>query len=118
MTGKFHATAALISCFILSGCISSQSPMRSAESAKIPDAQLRDALLSYASNLLYDPASAQFRNIRTYRVTREDGTREVQICGEINARNRMGGYAGFQKFLIVPDGRGGYWSRGHFSCPE
>lgn len=41
---------------------------------------------------LSDPLSVQYRNI----TESEHGL----ICGEVNAKNRMGGYAGFKKFLI------------------
>ena len=39
---------------------------------------------------LVDPQSVQYRDVKSYG----DGT----VCGEFNAKNRMGGYAGFQQF--------------------
>lgn len=39
---------------------------------------------------LVDPDSAKFRNIRIF----ENGN----YCGEVNAKNRMGGYSGFVEF--------------------
>jgi hypothetical protein len=39
-----------------------------------------------------DPSSAQFRNVR------EKGG---EVCGEVNAKNAMGGYVGFQRFWWV-----------------
>lgn len=45
---------------------------------------------------LYDAESAQFRNERVYRV---DG--RTTVCGEVNAKNRMGGFAGFQPFTVA-----------------
>jgi hypothetical protein len=47
------------------------------------------------ASLLRDPSSAQFRNVR-HRVS-ETGANIV--CGEVNAKNAFGGYAGFQRFL-------------------
>lgn len=47
----------------------------------------------YAMN---DPDSAQFRNIRGYSFSGPGGG--YVVCGEVNGRNRMGGYAGFQPF--------------------
>jgi len=47
---------------------------------------------------LKDPSSADFRNVRW--VSGGD------VCGEVNAKNSFGGYAGFQRFswtIIVPD---------------
>jgi hypothetical protein len=38
---------------------------------------------------LYDPSSAQFRNIQKST---------MGYCGEVNAKNRMGGYVGFKRF--------------------
>lgn len=47
---------------------------------------------------LYDAESAQFRNEKVFKV---NGT--TLVCGEINAKNRLGGYSGFQPF-VVQDG--------------
>ena len=47
---------------------------------------------------LKDPESAQFRNIRE--------TTPGFLCGEVNAKNAMGGYVGFKRFewsLVSPD---------------
>lgn len=43
-----------------------------------------------AANLLRDPSSAQFRNVRT------DG--DGYVCGEINGKNGFGAYSGFSEF--------------------
>lgn len=48
--------------------------------------------------LLKDPASAQYREI--YR--QPDGT----LCGEVNAKNELGGYVGFRRFMVDPGGKG------------
>ncbi len=44
---------------------------------------------------LKDPESARFRNIRS--VGDQGAVGEI-VCGEVNARNAMGGYVGFRKF--------------------
>lgn len=44
---------------------------------------------------LSDPQSAQFRNEVIYGGT--------IVCGEVNARNRMGGYVGFRWFNVALD---------------
>ena len=46
---------------------------------------------------LTDPESAQFRNFRTNASTGVS-------CGEVNAKNKLGGYVGFKKFLAAADG--------------
>lgn len=47
--------------------------------------------------LLIDPASAQFRGVNIH----SSKAGPVSVCGEVNAKNRMGGYNGFQKFYYV-----------------
>ncbi len=60
------------------------------ESAKIKTAK------EAVTNLLKDPESAQWKNIR-------DG-QGGSVCGEVNAKNSLGGYTGFKKFLVM-DGK-------------
>lgn len=43
---------------------------------------------------LSDPESAQFRNVHE-GVERKNGW---IVCGEVNAKNKFGGYTGFKKF--------------------
>jgi hypothetical protein len=43
-------------------------------------------------NSLKDPDSAMFRGITVYR----DG----MVCGQVNAKNSMGGYVGFKLFMV------------------
>lgn len=45
---------------------------------------------------LYDADSAQFRNEQVYR---PDG--RTVVCGEVNSKNRLGGYSGFQPFIVT-----------------
>ncbi|MGE5565977.1 MAG: hypothetical protein ACM3YN_07485 [Parcubacteria group bacterium] len=44
---------------------------------------------------LTDPDSAEFRNL----YVREQASHTKAVCGEVNARNRAGGYNGFQHFI-------------------
>lgn len=44
---------------------------------------------------MVDPDSAQFRELV---IRHRDGMRI--LCGEVNAKNRMGGYVGFRPFFI------------------
>lgn len=48
---------------------------------------------------LNDPLSAQFRNERFFSDWTADGS---AMCGEVNAKNRMGGYVGFRTFTALP----------------
>ena len=52
------------------------------------------------SNLI-DPFSAQFRNVYAKEVKGTiDGVSVTNYCGEINSKNRMGGYVGWSFFYI------------------
>lgn len=50
---------------------------------------------------LVEPASLQLRNLRTKQVTLAGVTQTI-LCGEYNAKNRMGGYNGFKAFAYDP----------------
>lgn len=50
---------------------------------------------------LLDPQSAMFRNVVAVKFQASDGTTPLLFCGEVNGRNRMGGYSGFQPFLAL-----------------
>lgn len=57
-----------------------------------PREQMREAVREH----LLDPESARFGQLFRGRA---DGV----ICGTVNARNRMGGYAGQTRFVLFPD---------------
>ena len=61
-----------------------------------PEAEERyiDAAKEAAVRDLVDPESAQFRDIEV--VAYNNG---YVVCGEINGKNRMGGYVGFRPFV-------------------
>jgi hypothetical protein len=46
---------------------------------------------------LKDPDSVRYRKI----VTVDEGRGASTVCGEFNARNSMGGYVGYQTFVVV-----------------
>jgi len=48
----------------------------------------------------FDPESANFRNLVSVRG--DDGNL-IMVCGEVNARNRLGGYTGFKRFISSPE---------------
>lgn len=50
-------------------------------------------------NRLNDPESARFRNVFISPKGRA-------ICGEVNAKNAMGGYVGFRRFISAKDRAG------------
>lgn len=57
-----------------------------------PENEAKDAV----RQLLTDPASAQFRNV-------ERNAKTGLWCGEVNSKNKLGGYVGFSKFVVKPD---------------
>jgi hypothetical protein len=48
---------------------------------------------------LRDPSSAQFRNVHLNKI--DSNT----VCGEVNAKNAFGGYAGYMRFAAEADGQ-------------
>jgi hypothetical protein len=54
------------------------------------DSQVSAAKQAVADSLI-DPGSVQYRNVASYS--------EGVVCGEVNAKNRMGGYTGFRRFV-------------------
>jgi hypothetical protein len=73
-----------------------------AANAGYPRVEITSAARAHVRANIKDPGSAQFRNEFTAR----PGT----YCGEVNAKNGFGGYAGFKRFitnertLLVDDG--------------
>lgn len=57
--------------------------------AWLNERELREAVM----DRLFDPESAQFRNVRGHGVA---------ICGEVNAKNKLGGYVGYKQFHALP----------------
>lgn len=63
-----------------------------------------------ASRNLFDPESAQFRDIKGAKATYADGSKRDLVCFEMNAKNRLGGYVGYSPYTIpfyengTPDG--------------
>lgn len=69
----------------------------------------RDAVLAK----LRDPDSAKFRNVRKLGMIGEGvSDRPAVYCGEVNAKNAMGGYPGFAHFPVMPLGEDGETSTG------
>lgn len=53
------------------------------------------------SAVMKDPDSSKFRNVKfVQKEESEDGTINGYVCGEINAKNSYGAYAGFSPFMV------------------
>ncbi|HEY0012385.1 MAG TPA: hypothetical protein VGB79_05975 [Allosphingosinicella sp.] len=66
---------------------------RAQRQARDLEAKAKRALETY----LFDPFSLRLRNLRSGR--------GGSVCGEVNAKNRMGAYVGFKDFVVGRDGR-------------
>jgi len=58
------------------------------------DSDVRKAREEVKRNL-NDSASAEFRGEKVYRLPDD-----TVVCGEVNAKNGYGGYAGFSKYVV------------------
>ena len=76
------------SMLLMSGCESKES--KQAKIDKITTDKAFEFVRNVASSDLVDPSSAQFRNVKGY-------------CGELNSKNKFGGYVGFNRFIVLND---------------
>lgn len=53
-----------------------------------------DKMTERMRSAMFDPAAAQFRNVRLSR----DGN---SLCGEVNGKNKFGAYIGFKHFIVM-----------------
>ncbi|OWZ92373.1 hypothetical protein B9J07_18065 [Sinorhizobium sp. LM21] len=70
-----------------------QTVMDGSDAALVP--KVAKAMLAAVTSQLVDPYSAQFDKLRPWE------TDAGSICGRVNAKNGMGGYAGFQPFRYI-----------------
>jgi hypothetical protein len=79
------------------------TPPPPAPTAEETAAKARDKLIADAQTLitdrLKDPESARFRAVFT-------SPKMLAVCGEVNAKNSMGGYVGFRRFIVAQDKAG------------
>ena len=84
------ATIALTACTDMSGIVDAKPvSLTSRQVAQIEGTVTHD---------FFDPSSAQFRNVRAVDLTLSNGTKVRRVCGEVNGKNQMGGYVGFNLF--------------------
>lgn len=65
-------------------------------SYKSPSREIEDAAVEIVRYRLVDPDSAKFKNV-AYRSG-------IGVCGQVNSKNRMGGYVGFKTFVVEESG--------------
>lgn len=91
---------------LLAGCASPPRAVSVAETKapeeprfKVPITSEQEQIAKAAvAGMLKDPESARFQGI--YGMQRAGHPEVTSICGEVNAKNSYGGYAGFSRFLV------------------
>lgn len=73
------------------------APAAPAEDASYSDVAVQSAAMIALKEKLTDPGSAKFRRVTVHR--QSSGTKVV--CGEVNAKNRAGGYNGYVRFVSL-----------------
>lgn len=100
-----NAILLAITAFSLSAGAATKKP---APSPALPSAEeialkAHDKMIADAQTLitdrLKDPESARFRSVFT-------SPKMLAVCGEVNAKNSMGGYVGFRRFIVAQDKAG------------
>jgi len=61
--------------------------------------ELKETALAAVKNQLIDPFAAQFRDIYEVRGVSQGGEPKTVVCGEVNSKNRLGGYVGWTKWV-------------------
>lgn len=114
----------LVAMVALAGCVSPYGKEVSVAPVSLSAKQQAEAKAAVTYSLI-DPDSATFRNISGKRRTFDSGTVFTTVCGEVNAKNRMGGYTGYSWFHGDFDGAGKFTLRNvdgvnefmsHYSC--
>ena len=68
-----------------------------------PDVSMISKAKTAAAHDLRDPESVEFREIRVVSISNPQGSSIMSVCGELNAKNEMGGYVGYMPFLYVAE---------------
>lgn len=71
----------------------SRAPQIASGLSKPNNSAVEEEAKAYIANLLVDPSAAQFRSVAVI---------EKCVRGEVNGKNRMGGYTGFATFFYNP----------------
>lgn len=62
-------------------------------------ADIETATQNLVASRLKDPESARFSNVKFMERSSSGGKHEGPVCGEVNARNALGGYVGATRFI-------------------
>ena len=93
-------------CLALVACSPSKNDSTSSTSAPSNPMMdiARDAVLSKhkAAESLRDPDGVKYRYVKAYKYTTTQGAVFYSFCGQMNAKNGFGGYAGYADFIATP----------------
>lgn len=78
----------------IAGCMADIADSKPASLSRSQVANIKATVV----RTFFDPESARFRNIRAADVTLSSGEQIRRVCGEVNGKNRLGGYVGYQWF--------------------
>ena len=84
--------AALLAGLALCVAVTPAAAQQPSRTAIAPDPAVMDRALTRVRQLLFDPASAEFRNLVAYRTG--------VVCGEVNSKTPGGEFAGFTRFVV------------------
>lgn len=62
------------------------------------DQEFIDRATRTVADLMRDPESARFREVKIAAFELESGATATAVCGQVNAKNLMGGYIGYTRF--------------------
>jgi len=97
---------------LVSACATTPPIYRNSLSASTASAGEISKAKKGAGNQMIDPGAVEFRGIAGYR---HNGS--IVLCGEINGKNRFGGYVGYSHFVYAGgvllinklEGKGEFW---------
>jgi len=89
-------------CLLIAALLAVPGLSKAQKPAKPNAAAVKRVLKAQLAEALVDAPSARYRG--EFLSISEDGEM-VSLCGEVNSKNRMGGYAGFTRFISVGDGQ-------------
>lgn len=107
---KLALLGATLSLLLVAGCQTQQRATEIPAPAPAPKNEptayivdISDSQIETAKNAvldqLIDPESARF--YRIYGTLTSAPNKEPRVCGEVNAKNRMGGYTGRKRFVVA-----------------
>jgi hypothetical protein len=76
--------------------IAGSSFAQSKKQLKLAEAALFKSAQDKVLYVMKDPESTRFRNLYS--------TNGTHVCGEFNSKNSNGGYVGFMRFVVTPEG--------------